>query len=328
MADVSVSIRRYIDRNLRVSMQDISASARTREWLKGRLRSVIAARERQPVLYGPEDFVHYGSYFKYTNVGVVDEYDMLVVIDSASGVFSRGGIAVGLGLGAANPNHKYSSTLLRPDGTGVSPVKLLTWLRGVAFDAVSPWGGAVPERLPQTVTVEIASSNVTVELAPAGIFQRFGDGSVFYNIPSQDSTGWVATSPRSDIARLDLVAAGRNDFRNVIRAVKRTAKAHSLDMPSFAIESAVVDYGCSHWWFNDLHLDFRGALQHVGRACRIGWISDPYDSTQNLLQSRAGLSGTADLFDWLARVLDALMGESNQAASDSFLSDAFEGRLI
>jgi hypothetical protein len=125
MGDLDAVIARYIDAVISLSAKDIQASAASRKWFLTRIRNEIEAREDGPqLLAGDDAFVNFGSYFKGTKVADVDEYDVLVVIDSCSGVFSPGGERHGDGQGTADPNHKYDARFKKADGSGVSPPRL------------------------------------------------------------------------------------------------------------------------------------------------------------------------------------------------------------
>ena len=103
MGDVSKAIQKYLDEYIRLNLSDISQSAKSREWLLQRILNKINQRAsdglKQPVLYSARPFVYFGSYFKKTKVQVVDEYDVLVVIDSNGGMFSQSGSKIGDGQG-------------------------------------------------------------------------------------------------------------------------------------------------------------------------------------------------------------------------------------
>ena len=136
MVAVSTSLTKYIRDVIQIPQSDISDTAQSREWFLARIRNEIGARTGEPMLYGPEPFVYFGSYFKQTKVQSVDEYDVLVVIDSSSGVYSVGGTPVGDGLGSADRNPKYYSRFKKSDGSGVSPAKMLNWLKDVTETVV------------------------------------------------------------------------------------------------------------------------------------------------------------------------------------------------
>ncbi len=326
MGDVSKGIGRYLRENIALSRGDISETKKSREWFLNRVANVIVAREGQPVLYAPERFVYFGSYFKGTKVKNVDEYDVLVVIDSNSGVFSQSGVAVGTGQGSASPNHKYDQRYFKSDGSGVSPAKMLNWLRGVVKEVTDAFGGEAPERQGQAVTATIKSQNLTIDLVPAGVFEHQQHSTRFYNIPRGDkSNGWIATSPRADVELLGNVAKDKNDFRNVIRIAKRIRDTHNLLLSSFAIESAIVQYGSASPWNNDLYRDGRGALLYLGALLKQGTVPDPYDSSNNLISGVENLGWYAERIERIVGVLDTCNAQvRDQAIVDARVKKVFE----
>lgn len=314
MGNVTSAIRKYIDEEIRLSQKDISETVRSREWFLNRIANVIEGRENEPVLYSSDPFVHFGSYFKGTKVKDVDEYDVLVVIDSNTGCFHKSGVTIGSGLGSANPNFKYQGRkYYKSDGSGISPTKMLNWMKGVVEEVTDAFGGEAPIRDGQAITATIKSHNLKIDIIPAGVFESTSDDSVFYNIPKGDiNNGWILTSPRKDIDLLNSVAESKDNFRNVIRIAKRIKDqdAYNFLIPSFAIETAIVYYGllCGNYesfdWQNDLYLDVRGALLHLARNFRHGTILDPFDMESNLISGVENLTWYADRIDGIVEELD------------------------
>jgi hypothetical protein len=214
----------------------------------------------------------------------VDEFDVLVIIDSNLGVFKQSDIIIGEGQGSANPNHKYDGSYLISDGSGVSPIKILNWLKDVVESATGKYGVEAPVRNGQAITATIKSKNLKIDLVPAGIFRQKNNGETFYNIPRGDKrNGWILTAPHKDIERIKTVAQGKENFRNVIRLCKHIRDTHNFDISSFAIESAIVGYGMRNIWHNDLYTDFRSVIQELASAFRRGVILDPFDNKNNLI---------------------------------------------
>jgi hypothetical protein len=89
MSYVSTAIEAFIEDEIRQNRSDITAAVRSREWILSRIENEIGRRTDQPQLYVPEPFVYFGSYFKRTQVADVDEFDVLVVVDSNTGVFNH-----------------------------------------------------------------------------------------------------------------------------------------------------------------------------------------------------------------------------------------------
>lgn len=313
MGDVSSAIAAFITDEIKLSMQDIAAASKSREWFLDRIATEISSRSNQPVLYSPEKFVYFGSYFKRTKVAAVDEFDVLVVIDSKGGLFSSGGVVIGTGQGSADPNPKYNGSYHKSDGTGVSPAKMLNWLKGVVDAVVNSFGGEAPERNGQAITAIIKSRNLKIDLVPAGIFSRNTDGTTFYDIPRGDKdNGWIVTSPRYDIDLLNSIAKGKDNFRDIIRLCKYVKNSYHFLVSSFATESAVVQYGSSSYWHNRLDQDFLGVLSFFSTVFRLGTIPDPYDSGNNLISSVESLAWYADRLDTIRQELSNLYQEKDQ----------------
>lgn len=98
----------------------------------------INGRTGEPELYPGRNTLYFGSYFKGTKVAAVDEFDVLVILDSNNGVFRQNGISVGKGLGRADPNYLFDEIYKLSDGSGVSLTKLLNWLENVSNEQI--WG--------------------------------------------------------------------------------------------------------------------------------------------------------------------------------------------
>lgn len=300
MADVSKSIEAYISDVIRVPRVDVSSAIKSREWLLQRVHNEIESRTNEPTLYAEERMFLYGSYAKGTQVATVDEFDIMLVMDSNTGVFTLSGQQIGDGLGKATPNHRYDNRFMKEDGTGVSPAKILNWTKGIVAKAVEPFGGDAPDRDGQSVTAIIKSKDLKIDFVPGGIFKRRADGKVFYDIPKGDrGNNWILTAPQDDIARLNSTASGRSNFRNIVRIAKRIKYTYNFLVRSFSIESAVVDYALASTWHNNLYFDTYLVLDSLAAAFRSGSIPDPFDSSINLI------AGVAQL-DWYAERLNKI----------------------
>lgn len=326
MADLSKAIQEYIDDVIRLDQKDISAAVASREWLLKRIRNTVNSRVEEPQLYAVEEFVYFGSYIKGTKVDNVDEFDVLVVIDSNSGVFSVGGEPVGNGLGTASPNHKYDAKYKKSDDSGVSPRKILNWLQSVVEEAVKEYGGTAPEKDGgQAVVATIDSKDLKIDLVPAGVFRRTADNSIFYNIPNgKKDNGWIVTSPKGDITRLSNGAKDRTNLRNVIRLGKRIKETYGFTVSSFAIETAILDFALSNAWFNVLSSDTTNSLVGLAKAFRSGAITDPYSSSVNLVDGVESLDWYAERLDDICEKLESAGRASTQDDSYTKVVKAFE----
>ena len=328
MGDISAAVRHYINNVIRLSQDDISASAKSREWFLNRVITTIARRAddgtSEPVLYKPMT-VYFGSYFKGTKVSVVDEYDVLLVVDTHSGTLSENGVVLAHGYGAADPNPLFQKKYYKSDDSGVSPDKLLNWLKGAVEEVVESFGGTAPVRNGQAITARIEAQNIDIDLVPAVTLRRDLDGKDFYAIPKGDATGgWISTSPEEDKERVANVAKDRKDFRNVVRVLKRIRDCYNFKVPSFSIETDVVRYAGSTNWTEFVGLEVRYALTHLARSFRSGNIQDPFDSSKNLLEGVASLDWYAQRIDAIVEVLDQCKEISDQDRVQDLVHKAFE----
>ncbi len=125
--------------------------------------------------------------------------------------------------------------------------------------------------------------------------------AALYAIPKGDrENGWIATAPHRDKERLEEVAHGKENFRNVIRLCKRVRDKYNFSASSFAIESAIVGYAERSCWYNDLYPDFRGALKCLIEVFRGGVLLDPFDNQSNLI---AGVESSG----WYAERLEKIV---------------------
>lgn len=305
---VKKAISYYLDNYISLSQKDISASAKSRDWFLTRIENVINSRNGEPKLYSGtlgDKFIHFGSYFKGTKVADVDEYDVLVLIDSNSGYYSRSGQYIGTGQGIANPNPKYYRKYYKENSSGVSPSKMLNWLKSVVEEVVETFDGEAPIRDGQAITATIKSQNLKIDLVPAGVFTN-EQGIVFHNIPDgSSSNSWITTSPGMDIAMLDELAENRNDFKNVIRILKRIKDTYNFQIPSFPVEMSVVHHVYANDWHQDLYIDTTGATRSLSAMFRAGSIPDMYNDDQNLLDGIENLDWYADRLDAIVKNLDS-----------------------
>ncbi|MDA1641853.1 hypothetical protein [Bacillus cereus group sp. TH177-1LC] len=323
MADITKSINRFITEEIKLLKEDISSAVTSREWFLNRIKNAIQNRENEPDLHS-DNFVKFGSYFKGTKVTNVDEFDVLVVIDSRSGEYKVDGNVIGKGLGNANPNHKYDKKYRKSDDSGVSPSKLLNWLKGIVEEVVKSFNGQAPERDGQAITAIIKSKNLKIDLVPAGIFEE-DDGTVFYIIPKGDKgNGWIRTQPKDDMKKLEDVAKEKAGFRNVIRLMKFIRSAYNFKISSFAIESAVVNYGKTELWKNDLYTDLKGCLGYLAQNFRDGEIKSTIDENANLISGVVSLDYYATRIDKIVTALGDLESEQDQKVANEEVSKIFK----
>lgn len=323
MADITKSINQFITDEIKLFQKDITSAVESREWFLSRIESAVKKRTNEPTLY-KTPFVYFGSYFKKTKVTNVDEFDVLVVIDSNSGQYTQGGQVIGKGLGDANPNHKYDKKYKKSDDSGVSPSKLLNWLKGIAEEVVESFHGQAPERDGQAITATIKSKGLKIDLVPACIFEE-DDGTVFYIIPKGDKgNGWIRTQPKDDMNKLEDAAKEKDGFRNVIRLMKFVRGKYNFKVSSFAIESAVVNYSKTAAWKNDLYTDLKDCLSYLAQNFRAGEIKSTIDENANLISGVENLVYYASRIDKIITTLGDLEGESDQKVANEAVSKLFK----
>lgn len=122
---------------------------------------------------------------------------------------------------------------------------------------------------------------------------------------------WFA--PREDIDLLNSVAKDKVWFRDVIRLCKYIRTTYNFQVSSFAIETAIVPYGMSNYWFSSLAWNVYGSLSYLASAFRSGVIKDPLSFVDNNLIAGVGsLNWYADRIDRIVGGLKALGKEPDQ----------------
>ncbi|MBW7453311.1 hypothetical protein ACFOLF_06210 [Paenibacillus sepulcri] len=313
MGNIDTAIDEFIYEEIKLNRTDISAAVSSREWFLRRLQNEINRRSNEPILYTPSPFVYFGSYFKRTKVSNVDEFDVLVVIDCNTGVFSKGGTKYGIGQGNAIPNYRYANKYRKSDNSGVSPTRILNWLQSAVATVTESFGGQAPERDGQAITAYIQKHNFKIDLVPAGIFKRNDDDSIFYIIPKGDKEGsWIITSPREDINLLDGAAKNNEGFRNLVRLCKYIKNKYRFSVSSFAIESAVVQYQQTRIWTEVFSYNVREVLIYIAMIFKKGLLPDPYDFKVNLLAGVSSLDWYAQRVENIVSILDRMEQEEDQ----------------
>lgn len=313
MADLDRLLKVFINKEVRLDKNDISASARSREWLLNGIKNKINEKRNQPVLFADKPFLYFGSYFKGTKVGCLDEYDIMVIIDCNGGQYTHEGNKIGEGLGRVSPNPKYAGIYHKQDNSGVSPNKILNWLKSIVEEVVSPYGMEAPIRNGQAVTVHSASTNTTFDLVPAGIFHNVEIDEVFFNIPKGDkNNGWILTDPASDMELLDMHAKNRDNYKNVIRLIKLLKGSYNFLVPSFTIECNSISYSATNKWYNILSLDFLGVLRYLQANFQAGQILDTFDLENNTIEGVESLEWYAERIDDIIASINNLDYEMNE----------------
>lgn len=323
MVNVSNLIDKYIREHIALSKKDIQQSVKSRKWVLDKIVSKIEEKSGQPILLKDKPYFVYGSYIKGTKVSDVDEFDVMLVIDANNGMFSIAGNKVGDGIGYASPNPKYSGNYHKEDNSGVSPRRILFWLKSIVKEALTAYGVEEPFIDGNSIVVNIKSSDVKMDLVPGSLFKHASIyGKEFYNIPDgKAEDGWILTNPTYDIKLLNDYTENRNDFKNVIRLLKHIRENYNMgsNIKSFAVECALINYVTSNTWFNTLSIDFKNSLKHFSASLRSKNITDSYDNGNNLLSDTS-----QDTCNWYADRIGALSEELTKIESYNDETQAYE----
>lgn len=311
MADMDKLINKFIVDEISLSQKDISESAKSREWFLDKIKNKIEQRVNEPILYRDQPFFNFGSYFKGTKVSDVDEYDILVVIDSNGGYFTQNGETVGKGVGKVSQNYKYDEKYKKSDGSGVSPAKTLNWLKGIVTEVVVSYGGTAPERNGQAITARIESKNINIDLVPAGIFESTSEpGVFFYDIPKGDqNNSWILTNPQQDIQLIKELAQKNNNFKNMIRILKYIKKQYNLSVSSFAIECCAVSYAKEFYWYYSDYENLKGMLNYFSICLNNKDIRDSFDADNNLL---SGVESSEWYAERVIKIIEVLSAQESK----------------
>ncbi len=330
MGDLSTAIRNYIDNEIRLSAKDIQQCAKSRDWFLKRIESTVNARINEPVLYTAEPFIRFGSYFKGTKVADVDEYDILVAIDSCSGQYTSNSQIFGQGQGSASPNHKYDHRFYNADDS-VSSQKMVWWLQGVVQEVVDAFGGGPVVGDGIAVTAEIKSREIKIDLVPCGVFKTLHNQRIFYNI-GDGKNSWTLTAPREDIDRINSIANSKEDFKNIIRLCKRIKDKYGLSIISFAIETAIADFAEPisdlSWENADLALRTIACIDALVTAIRSCKIMDNWN--KNLLDSSIDYELDSRTYNSISSVLNSQANPiqyTSQNTLNRFISSLFENKI-
>ncbi|HEY8890351.1 MAG TPA: hypothetical protein VIM70_08860 [Clostridium sp.] len=278
---------KFINNNIILSQNDISIKVKSRQWVVDKVIARIKERTNCPQLYkeGGCEYIYYGSCFKGTKVSIIDEFDVMLIIDTNLGQLSLHGRKFADGVGIKNPNPKYNGNFNKGDNSGISPRKLMSWLKNTIDEALSPYGCEVCEKNGQAITVHIIMHNYYIDFVPGGIFKKTNTYDIFYNIPKGDSNGgWIETNPRIDKKILNDVSSLYTQFKNTIRLFKYIFKrSYHVTIGSYAIESCVIDYELTYVFYDDFQYDFANILNHIIGLVESDKIPDMRDNNINLL---------------------------------------------
>jgi len=312
----------YISTHLCLSQKDISQSIKSREWLINAVIKKIDEQEKSPKLYSENGkrYIPFGSYFKGTKVSDVDEFDIMLIIDSNTGVYSKSGTKFGEGIGFTNPNHKYDEKFKKSDGSGVSPLKQLNWLKDIIDSVLEPYGCDPSERDGQAITAYIKSRDLKIDFVPGGIFKKTDyPNNVFYIIPSGSNNNWIETNPRIDKAIIAGIAKDNPQFKNSIRLFKHIFKdSYNIRIGSYAVESAHVDCYSKRYFKNDFKYDFPLILDHIRTCVQLGKIPDMRDPSINLLDTSLSMDNMISRIDKISSIYHELNESSATLKADIF----------
>lgn len=319
MADLNRIINRFIADEISLSISDITRSAASRQWLTEGIANKISLRVNQPRLYSEKPFVNFGSYFKGTKAGFIDEYDILVVLDTNNGIYHNNGIITGHGLGRVDPNPIFSGNYDIEGNSVVSPTKLLNWLKGVIEEFIKPFGMESPVKDGQAITVYSKNSNTYFDFVPACILKNVASEETFFVIPrGNNKIGWIMTNPQNDIKLMNDLSQDRTNFKNVIRLVKFIKDKYNFKVPSFSVECNSVSYVQLNYWHNNIAQDFLNVLGHLQRNFKTGKILDTFDYEANVIEGVESLDWYSDR---VANIIERISNLQNMFISEN---DAYQ----
>jgi hypothetical protein len=265
------------------------------------------------------EFVKYGSYCKGTNVGEIDDFDILVVFNSynmrvENERYGCWGSYEGFGVG----EELKLSTDIRGYDNKYSSEKFLDFFYENIKDAI-PTNYKVPEKDPPAVTLtfrEGRKHKLHIDLIPALKF-TYGN-SIFYMIPDGNGA-WTRTNPKDldqqiqDVQKMTKdIGPKENTFKNVIRIVKYIKSQHNIrNLKSFEIEVLALEWAKGYSWKNLLSKNFCSFLFYITEYLKgkKGTLKDPSTDTELLI----GVDKN-HLFDTLIKILNEICNENIEAA--------------
>lgn len=280
-------LNKYITATVALSQKDISKSKISRDWVLEKIKNKIKEKYAEPQLYSEEPFLNFGSYFCGVQVSEVDEYDILVVIDSNSGFYYVNNTPVAEGLGTASPNNKYNSIYQFSESNYIDPNKILYWLKNIATEVANSYNGEIPTIQSPAVNLVIQSTDINIDLVPAGIFKN-NYGNIFYIIPEGNS--WIMTNPKNDKQILENIASTRPEFKNIIRLIKHIRNKYKIKISSYAIQCCAISYTEKYTWEKSIFNNFKNVLNYFAGCLERGSILDKYNSDNNLLKNVINLN--------------------------------------
>ena len=312
-------IDKFVSEEVALDQGDISDAVKSREWLLKQIQAKISARLLGPQLYAPEPFLGYGSYFARLKAKDVDEIDFLVVIDSHLGSFWKAsGIRSGEGLGSvAYPNPFFGDQFLKSDRRGVSPSKVLNWLAGICWEVLEPLGGDRPMIDSPAVKVSLKSKGIKFDLVPAAIMEQATllAQQQFFAIPRGKSDDWIATNPTLDTQRVEQLAEGCAEFRNVIRILKMVRDSYRLPISSYALQCAACQYAEGYSWQSSVFSNLESALIFLDMKLQKGIIEDGFDNSLNLLAGMPNIEAIRATFKTVCVAINLAKNETDEDAA-------------
>lgn len=329
MADIAAALQNFINSEIALSQADINSSVKSREWLVTKVVDKIK-ENGELYLHSKVPFIYFGSYFKGTKVSKADEFDVLLLIDSNTGVYRAGNNEIGTGIGEASPNPKYTSDFYFEDGSSISPAKMLNWLKRTILEVTKEFGGEAPERGGEAVTALIKSKGIKIDFVPAGVFKyNANPTNLFFNIPAGDRFGnWKITNPNKDAELLKSTADGRTNLKNVIRLIKfiKEKDQYNMAISSYAVECAVVRYAQKETWYQNLRTDFIGTLLFLYDQMKAKSLLDPFDGSTNLFSSVENIDWYADRILEIAKTIHECKDEINQDVAYAKISKCLKNK--
>lgn len=201
--------------SLRPSEAESQRATASFEYLRQRLVSISIDGQLPSLLELPSIT---GSLSRGTKNSPIDDMDILVPMNGRGLTPVRNGLAVGTVQGTPQPSSLLSSRYDDVFGRK-SSVRVMNDFRD-SLSATYPRSSI--GRDGQSVTVELSSYNMTIDVVPCLVVWEWQRGKLLWIPSGHNDPGWIATAPHVDDANFRAETAGHDPgvLEGVVRLVK------------------------------------------------------------------------------------------------------------
>ncbi|MDR3501244.1 MAG: nucleotidyltransferase [Legionella sp.] len=235
--NVITSFQRFLNNKVNLSKEETDKARASRNWLIEQINAFPEKITQFPKLYTDHN-INYGSFARRTKIRPLDDIDIMICLSAEGAKYSESGAKTTI---EVSKNHSLLNQFCNEGTNLINSIKIINkfiW----ALKQVPQYKDASIKRNQEAATLELNSYNWVFDIVPCFYTNCDNNGNSYYFIP--DGKGaWKKTNPKLDQEKVTQINQDNNgNVLNFIRIIKYWNKFSKLNIPSYLLETIVLNY--------------------------------------------------------------------------------------